>query len=416
MNIDPTLLLLATGLALIGGLFGFLVGWIIQAKKLSRAESEIIRLTSVEQTQEQTNARLQLTLNELAAAALEKNNQRFLQLAEENFRKFQFQASADLKEREKAVEQLVKPIAEALKKTEQQIGDIEKDRQRSFGSITEQLKLLAETQQRLYGETSNLVKALRRPEVRGQWGELTLRRLAELAGMVDHCDFYEQENITTDEGRMRPDMVIRLPDDRELVVDVKTPLDSYLNAMEASDDESRNIALTQHARKVRERINELAKKEYWEKLPKSPDFVILFIPGDQFLSAALDRDANLIEDALRQKVMLATPTSFVALLKAVAFGWRQVALAENAEKIRELGEDLYNRLSTYSEHMQKVGKSLGSAVENYNKAVGSLERNVLPGARKFNELGIHAKKDIPELDPLEVQARRIEIRGDNDDE
>lgn len=393
---------------LLGALLGGLVGWLARQNRISGLEREIARHEARDESAEQEQQRLQAVVDRLSREALKQNNESFLQLAEQNLKKFQSQASADLEKRENAVKQLVKPIEDALKKTEKQISEIERERHHAFGSITEQLKTLSETQQRLHGETANLVKALRRPEVRGQWGELTLRRLAELAGMVDHCDFYEQENLNTDAGRLRPDMVVRLPDQRELVVDVKTPLDSYLNAMEADNDATRETALIAHARKVRERINELAKKEYWNQFDKSPDFVILFIPGDQFLAAALDRDPNLIEDALRQKVMLATPTSFVALLKAVAYGWRQVALAENAETIRKLAEDLYHRLATYGGHMNKVGKNLGAAVESFNKAVGSLERNVLPGARKFTELGVHPKKDMPELEPLDHQPRRLD--------
>src|SRR5690606_27127442 len=246
------------------------------------------------------------------------------------------------------------------------------------------------------------------PEVRGQWGELTLRRLAELAGMVEHCDFFEQENVTTAEGRLRPDMIVRLPDNRELVVDVKTPLDSYLTAMEASDDELRENALAQHARKVRERVNELAKKEYWNQFPNSPDFVILFIPGDQFLAAALDRDPGLIDQALRQKVMLATPTSFVALLKAVAYGWRQVALAENAETIRKLAEDLYARLATFASHMGNVGQTLVRAVGHYHKPAESPQRNALSAARKFTQLGGQPRKELSAREPLQIQPRRLE--------
>lgn len=398
--------LLAAGIG--GGVIGALIAWLSRQSKITALEKDIARREARDESAEQEQQRLQSVVERLSREALKQNNEAFLQLAEQNLKKFQSEASADLEKREKAVEQLVKPIEQALKKTETQISEIERERHRAFGSITEQLKTLADTQHRLHGETANLVKALRRPEVRGQWGELTLRRLAELAGMVDHCDFYEQENLNTDAGRLRPDMVVRLPDKRELVVDVKTPLDSYLNAMEADNDATRETALIAHARKVRERINELAKKEYWNQFDKSPDFVILFIPGDQFLAAALDRDPNLIEDALRQKVMLATPTSFVALLKAVAYGWRQVALAENAEVIRKLAEDLYHRLATYGEHMNRVGKSLGSAVDHFNKAVGSLERNVLPGARKFTELGVHPKKDMPELDPLDHQPRKLD--------
>ena len=397
---------LVTGL--VGLLFGALIAWLLRQGRIHALERELARHEAMGDAAERSRIELERTVESLARKALEQNNESFLRLAQENLQKFQVHAAAELGAREKAVESLVKPINEALQKTGLQIQEIERDRQRAFGSIGEQLKLMSETQIRLQNETQNLVKALRRPEVRGQWGEMTLRRLAELAGMVERCDFFEQQNVTTAEGRLRPDMIIRLPDNRELVVDVKTPLDAYINATEAADDAVRDAALAQHARKVRDRINELAKKEYWNQFSRSPDFVILFIPGDQFLSAALDRDPSLIDDALRQKVMLATPTSFVALLKAVAYGWRQVALAENAETIRALAEDLYGRLSTFASHLGSVGQSLGRAVDNYNKAVGSLERNVLPGARRFTELGVHPKKDLAQLDPLEMQPRKLE--------
>lgn len=394
--------------ALAGLAVGVLATWLIRQSRIHALERALAKFEVEEAAAERSRLELERAVDSLARQALERNNESFLRLAQENLQKFQVQAKAELGEREKAVEALVKPIAETLKKTERQIHDIERDRQLAFGSITEQLKLMSETQLRLQNETQNLVKALRRPEVRGQWGEMTLRRLAELAGMVERCDFFEQENVSTAEGRLRPDMIVRLPDERELVVDVKTPLDAYINATEANDDAAREAALAQHARKVRDRVNELAKKEYWNQFSRSPDFVILFIPGDQFLSSALDRDPALIDDALRQKVMLATPTSFVALLKAVAYGWRQVALAENAETIRTLAEDLYGRLSTFAGHLGNVGQALGRAVDHYNKAVGSLERNVLPGARKFTELGVHPKKELGNLDPLEVQPRKIE--------
>lgn len=394
--------------ALAGTIIGALIAWLLRQSRIHALERALAKHEALGEAAERSRLELERTVESLARKALEHNNESFLRLAQENLQKFQVQASAELTAREKAVESLVKPINEALQKTTLHIQEIERDRNRAFGSIGEQLKLMSETQIRLQNETQNLVKALRRPEVRGQWGELTLRRLAELAGMIERCDFYEQENITTAEGRLRPDMVIRLPDERELVVDVKTPLDAYINATEATDDAAREAALVQHARKVRERINELAKKEYWNQFPRSPDFVILFIPGDQFLSAALDRDPALIDDALRQKVMLATPTSFVALLKAVAYGWRQVALAENAETIRALAEDLYGRLSTFAAHLGSAGQSLGRAVDHYNKAVGSLERNVLPGARKFTELGVHPKRELGALDPLEMQPRKLQ--------
>ncbi len=284
---------------------------------------------------------------------------------------------------------------------------MEKERKEAYGSLSKHLETLAQTQQLLHGETSKLVTALRRPEVRGQWGELTLKRLAELAGMVEHCDFYQQQSVDTEEGRQRPDMVVRMPDGREIVVDVKTPLDAYLNAVEATDDAARTRYLEHHARKLRERVRELAGKAYWNQFERAPDFVVLFIPGDQFLAAALDIDRSLLEDALKQQVILATPTSFVALLRAVAYGWRQEQLAANADRIRELGEDLYQRLATFTEHLARVGTSLEASVGAYNKAVGSLDSKVLPGARKFVEMGVTPKKALEPAAPIETAPRSV---------
>jgi len=285
---------------------------------------------------------------------------------------------------------------------------MEKERENAYGSLHQHLKDMASTQANLQNETRNLVQALRRPEVRGQWGELTLKRLAELAGMVEHCDFYEQENIETETGRQRPDMIVRMPDGRMIVVDVKTPLDAYLNAIEAQDDVTRNQEMIRHARNVKNRINELANKAYWTQFNNSPDFVVLFIPGDQFLTAALDHEHNLIEYALTKQVVLATPTSLVALLRAIAYGWRQEQLAENAEKIREVGEELYQRLATFTGHLQKLGKNLDNSMKAYNSAVGSFDSRILPGAQKFKEMGISEKKVIEDIQQIETGLRDIE--------
>jgi len=343
----------------------------------------------------------------MASTALKTNNEQFLQLARENLGKFQSKADSQLEKREQAVENLVKPIREALEKSEQQVRRMETERKEAQGAITQQLQAIAESHRMLQSETRNLVQALRRPEVRGQWGEMTLKRLAELAGMVDHCDFIEQESVDSDSGRLRPDMIVRLPDRRDIVVDAKTPLDAYLSAIEAADDATRNTQLQRHARNVRQRIRELAGKAYWSQFKDSPDFVVLFIPGEQFLAAALEIDHKLLEDALAEHVILVTPSSFVALLRAVAYGWRQEALAKNAEIIREVGQDLYTRLAVFSEHMAKLGRSLDSSIETFNKAVGSFDSRILPGARKFIELGISAKKAVTELEPVERVTRQV---------
>lgn len=360
-----------------------------------------------QQTIEDMRRQLSDAFAGLSSEALKHNNAEFLRLAQENLKQFQIQAHNELGKKEQAVEHLVKPIRELLEKTHTQIRQIEHERKEAFGSITKQLELLAQTQVLLQGETRNLVQALRRPEVRGQWGEITLRRLVELAGMVEYCDFYEQEHTRTEDGSVRPDMILRMPGGREIVIDVKTPLDAYLSAIEAPDDAARKVHLERHSRNVRERVQELSGKAYWKQFKNSPDFVVLFIPGEHFLSAAADIDPTLLEDALRRRVILATPLSLMALLRAIAYGWKQEAIAENAEQIRDLGEDLYKRLTTFSGHLAKIGQSLGSSLDHYNKAVGSFERQVLPGARKFTEMGIHPAKTLEPPEQIEKAPRQL---------
>jgi len=348
------------------------------------------------------------TFSDLSSKLFKDNNEQFLKLAQEKLKQFSIEAQNDLGKKEQAIEHLLKPMRETLEKTEKQLHSIEHDRKEAFGSISKHLESMTETQRLLQDETRNLSQALRRPEVRGQWGELTLKRLVELAGMVQHCDFFEQEHTNTDAGAIRPDMIVRMPGNREIVVDVKTPLDAYLSAVEARSDKERDQFLNHHARKVRERVRELSSKAYWSQFNNSPDFVVLFIPGDQFLSAALDKSPDLLEYALEQKVILATPSSLIALLRAVAYGWNQQSVAENAEQIRILGVDLYKRLNTFTTHLSKVGKQLSSSVDNYNSAIGSFERNVLSGARKFTEMGISTtSKEVDTLVPIEKTVRTL---------
>ncbi len=405
--------------------FGALLAFLVFSGRISRLRNENAKLeislelerkaTDVQyQSMQQMNKQLKDSFNALASEALQSNNSQFLRLAKENLEQFHIKAEGELEKREKAVENLVKPIREALDKTESQVRKMENERMQAHGALTRHLETMAESHRLLQNETRNLVQALRRPEVRGQWGELTLKRLAELAGMVEHCDFTEQDTVKTDAGNRRPDMVIRMPDRREIVVDAKTPLDAYLSAVESSSDDERKNHLTRHARNVRSRIKELSAKAYWEQLKYSPEFVVLFIPGDQFLSAALEIDHSLIEDALAQNVILATPTSLVALLRAIAYGWRQEVLAENADIIREIGQEMFTRLTTFAEHLAKLGRSLDNSVSAYNKAVSSYDSRVLPGARKFTELGISTKKEPPKLEQVERMARQVESREDND--
>ena len=407
---------------LIGIVLGGVIGWLMARMRtqttlgavqtqLAAAQTalELERAAAREKMAALQQARDELTnsFGALAGQALKHNSDEFLKLAQENLKQFHISAQGDLSQKEKAIETLLNPIREALQKTEAQMHAIEKDRKESFGSLTQQLQSLTQTQHSLQHETRQLVQALRRPEVRGQWGELTLKRLVELSGMVEHCDFFRQE--TTDSGS-RPDMVVRLPGQREIVVDVKTPLDAYLSAMETTDTAAQNVFLVKHAQNVRNRVRELASKSYWSQFRHSPDFVVLFIPGDQFLNAALDQDRTLLEDALTQKVILATPTSLIAVLRAVAYGWQQQVLAENAEQVREIGAELYKRLSVFSEHLTRLGRQLGSAVDSYNKSVGSFDRQVMSGARRFTEMGIPIKKTIEEPEPIATA-----VRGDDVD-
>jgi len=417
------------GPALLAGLvLGALISWLLSRSK-QRHLQEYIKLLEASVKDQDTlqmerdsafevaRSKLATEFSEMANQSLKANSDTFLRLAEQNLGAQQERAKRELGDREQAVENLVKPIRDALQQSQNQISELEKSRSEAYGGIKSQLEAMQLSQKSLTQETQNLVKALRRPEVRGRWGEITLRRLVELAGMVEHCDFQEQVHTTSDDKIIRPDMIVRMPDQRELVVDVKTPLDAYLEAVEATDDAQVKLGLERHARNVREHIRKLASKTYWEQFSNSPEFVILFIPGDQFLSAALGEDPDLIEYALAHQIILATPTSFVALLKAVAYGWRQLALAGNAEEIRKLAEDLYGRLTAFVGHMNKVGKQLASSVDNYNRAVGSLERKVLPGARKFVELGIRPKKDLEQLEPLESLPRTmVESGNDTDDD
>lgn len=423
IDIEPIMLELALPAAVIGLFLGLILMALISHRQKNRLRTEIADAQRQLKTQdalqserddafELANAKLTQAFADLSNRSLQANSDTFLKLAEQNLGTHQEKAKRELSEREKAVEALVKPIREALDASQRQIAELEKSRSQAYGGIKSQLEEMQLNQRSLTQETKNLVNALRRPEVRGRWGEITLRRLVELAGMVDHCDFVEQVHTENDGKILRPDMIVRMPDNRELIVDVKTPLDAYLSAAEAENDAQRKLGLEQHGRNVRKHIRALALKAYWDQFENSPEFVILFIPGDQFLSAALNEEPDLIEYALSKQIILATPTSFVALLKAVAYGWRQLALADNAKEIRVLAEDLYGRLATFVTHMNKVSRQLSGSVENFNRAIGSLERKVLPGARKFTELGVQAKKKIEKLDTIESVPRTMIEGGD----
>ena len=395
------------------GALGMLL-WRYRLEQTLRVAVEVLeaRLRSDDAMREERDRSLARTREQLSAAfgdlardSLRDNNEMFLQLARERLDRHRSEASQDLDERTTAIDRLVQPIRDALAKTEAQIDHIERERIESFAALGNQLEALSGGQSLLARETRNLVTALRRPDVRGQWGEITLQRLVELSGMTAHVDFTLQLTHTTEGGVVRPDMIVHLTAQRDIVVDVKTPLDAYLASVEARDESERTAQLRRHAQIVGARIRELASKQYWSQFESSPDFVVLFLPGDQFLSAALQIDAGLLEDALRQSVMLATPTSLVALLKTVAHGWRQAALTQNAAEIRRLGEDVYKRLAVFAEHLARLGKSLGSSVDSFNKAVGSLEQQVLPAARRFPDLGLRVARELDALEPVAALVR-----------
>jgi DNA recombination protein RmuC len=346
----------------------------------------------------------------LSSEALESNSKNFLELAKSSLGKYQELAKEDLTTRQKQIGEIIKPIKESLEKVDVRIREVEEVRNKAYGAITKQIESMVESQQNLSSETANLVKALRTPNVRGRWGEIQLKRVVEMAGMLDHCDFYEQENKTTEDGRLRPDMVVRLPGGKRVIVDSKTPLDAYLSAMEAKDDEQKELQMNRHARQVRDHITALSKKGYWDQFDTTPEFVIMFLPGETFFSAALTHDPVLIEYGVEKKVIPASPTTLIALLRAVSYGWQQEKIAENAEAISNLGKELYDRITTMSNHFASVGKGLTSAVGAYNKAVSSLESRVLVSARKFPELGTTAKKEIASIDPIESLPREIQAK------
>ena len=330
-----------------------------------------------------------------SASALKHNNETFMQLAEQVFDK-----------KSQAIVEIVKPVKESLEKFDGKIREIEQARTGAYATLKEQVGSLIETQKELRTETSNLSRALRAPTVRGRWGEMQLKRVVEMAGMVDHCDFFEQANVTTEEKRYRPDLLVKLPAGKNIVVDAKAPLEAYMLALECTDEKSRHDKLREHALAIRTHVTLLCRKSYWEQFKPTPEFVVLFLPGETFFSAALEFDPQLIEAGVEQKVILATPTTLIALLRAVAYGWRQESLSKNAEQISAMGRDLYKRIADMGSHWEKVGKGLSHAVQAYNRAVGSLETRVLVSARRFGELG--GEKEIAALEPVEETPRTLQ--------
>ncbi len=344
----------------------------------------------------------------LAASALKSNNESFLQLARTQLNDFQNQAKGDLHERQKAIETLVKPIHESLNKFDGQIQQIEKSRSEAYGSLLSQVQSLSQTNAELRNETGALVKALGTPHVRGRWGEIQLRRVAEMAGMINRCDFLEQEQRSGEEGSLRPDMIVKLPGGKIVVVDAKTPLAAYLGALEAKTDVERAEYLRQHAAQVRVHIKKLGAKAYWEQFDAAPEMVVMFLPNEAFFSAALAEDPTLIEAGVAERVIIASPTTLIALLRAVHYGWQQQDIAHNALEVSRLGKELYERLCTMAEHFEEVGTKLNGAVGAYNKTLSSLELRVLATARKFPQLAVQIKSEIPEAEQVEQTPRKLQ--------
>ena len=401
-------------------------------ERLGAAEREVVALsTAIDlerqnaaekiETLERARSELGDSFKVLSNEALAKNNKAFLELAQGTLSTYREQTTADLDQRRVAVEHLVKPIRESLEKVDTKIRSLEESRRQAYGALTEQVKLLAESQEHLRSETSNLVTALRAPAVRGRWGEMQLRRVVETAGMLEHCDFVEQATVTTEDGTLRPDMIVKLPGGKQVVVDAKTPLSAYLEAAEASDEDVKTDRLRDHARQLGDHVSKLSAKAYWEQFDAAPDFVILFVPGEPIFSEALRHDPALIENAARQQVFIATPITLISLLRAVAYGWQQETVAEGAREVSRLGRELHERLATMGEHLAKLGRSIDGAVQSYNGAIGSLERRVLVSARRLADHGAASSKELSDLPQVDraiqrLQATEFAVRSVDDEQ
>ena len=378
---------------------------VLEAKLVAETRSASEKLVLLEQAQE----KLTHTFKSLSADALQTNNQSFLQLAKTQLDQYQEQAKSELNKKQDSILELVKPVKDSLEKVDIKIQELEKSRARADESLFQQVRSLIDTQKELRLETSNLVTALRAPQGRGLWGEMQLKRVVEMAGMLEHCDFTKQESVTTEEGRLRPDLIVKLPGQKNIVVDAKTPLTAFLDALQETSIDGKREKMLEHSRHVRKHIEQLSRKSYWAQFQPAPEFVVLFLPGESFFSAALEQDPSLIELGVTQNVIIGTPTTLISLLRAVAYGWRQEKLAENAKYIGDLGRDLYKRIADMSGHITKLGKNLEQSVQAYNQAVGTLETRVLVSARRFQELDkSSAAAPLDAANPLDIAPRSLQ--------